>query len=101
MRHGPESLVFSVADRFGCEYVYFSSGLGEFLALKPAERCLAAEFSVIFAGDFLGDSSSEPWKVSPVSTTRIPAQVSTAGCCGQPGPLVHDAGSEVVILCRA
>lgn len=54
MRHGPESLVFSVADRFGCEYVYISSGLGGFVALKPAERCLAAEFSVIFAVTFWG-----------------------------------------------
>lgn len=77
MRHGPESLVFSVAGRFGSEYICISNGLGEFLALKPAEQCLATEFSVIFMGAFLGDSSSEPWKVSPViSTTRI-------SCTGQ------------------
>ena len=55
----------------------FSTGLGEVLAVKPAEQCLATEFNLIFfAGDFLGDSSSEPLKVSPVVST---ARISCAG----------------------
>lgn len=41
----------------------FSNGLGEVLALKPAEQCLAAEFNLL-CGTFLRDFSSDPLKVS-------------------------------------
>lgn len=59
----------------------FSSGLGQVLALKPAEQCLATEFSLIFfAGAFLGNSFPEPLTVSLViSTARIPCRGERCG----------------------